>query len=43
MGYIIDLLIEKENLKIPEILEDEYAEKSLLKHVAFYIEGGLMN
>lgn len=43
MWDIIDLLIEKENLKIPEILEDENAEKSLLKHVAFYIEGGLMN
>ena len=43
MWDLIDLLIEKENLKIPEILEDENAEKSLLKHVAFYIEGGLMN
>ena len=43
MWDIIDLLIEKENLKIPKILENKNAEKYLLKNVTFYIEGGLMN
>ena len=43
MWDIIDLLIEKENLKIPEILENRNVDKSMLKNVTFYIEGGLMN